>query len=167
MMAAIESALGVLNAKDIAFASERLVAIALGAEDYVTDMKTKRYKDAQELFFARSMILHAARAAKIDALDTVFSNLHDEEGFINEVKFIKKLGFDGKSIINPRQIEPVINIYEPTQDEIDDAIDVIDAIKEANEKNSGVINLNGKMVDRPIVLRAQRIIDLAKASRLI
>ncbi len=167
MMAAIESALGVLNAKDIAFSSKRLIAIALGAEDYVTDLKTKRYKDGVELMFARSMILHAARAAKLDALDTVFSNLNDEEGFRDEVMLIKKLGFDGKSIINPRQIEPIIEIFTPTKEEIEKAMEIMEAIKEAERHKSGVISLNGKMIDRPIVLRAERVIALAKASKVL
>ncbi|MGD1817814.1 MAG: citrate (pro-3S)-lyase subunit beta [Pleomorphochaeta sp.] len=167
MMAAIESALGVLNAKDIAFSSKRLIAIALGAEDYVTDLKTKRYKDGVELMFARSMILHAARAAKLDALDTVFSNLNDEEGFRDEVMLIKKLGFDGKSIINPRQIEPIIEIFTPTKEEIEKAMEIMEAIKEAERRKSGVISLNGKMIDRPIVLRAERVIALAKASKVL
>ena len=167
MMAAIESALGVLNAKDIAFSSKRLIAIALGAEDYVTDLKTKRYKDGVELMFARSMILHAARAAKLDALDTVFSSLNDEEGFRDEVMLIKKLGFDGKSIINPRQIEPIIEIFTPTKEEIEKAMEIMEAIKEAERRKSGVISLNGKMIDRPIVLRAERVIALAKASKVL
>ncbi|MGZ7283678.1 aldolase/citrate lyase family protein, partial [Streptococcus pyogenes] len=102
MMAAIESAEGVLNAREIAKASKRLIGIALGAEDYVTNMKTRRYPDGQELFFARSMILHAARAAGIAAIDTVYSDVNNTEGFQNEVRMIKQLGFDGKSVINPR-----------------------------------------------------------------
>ncbi|MGD1822538.1 MAG: aldolase/citrate lyase family protein [Pleomorphochaeta sp.] len=167
MMAAIESAIGVLNARDIAFSSKRLIAIALGAEDYVTDLKTKRYDDGVELMFARSMLLHAARAAKIDALDTVYSDLSNEEGFIREVKLIKKLGFDGKSIINPRQIEPIVEIFTPTQQEIEKALDIMDAIEEAHKRKSGVISLNGKMIDNPIVLRAERTIKLAKAARII
>ena len=104
MMAAIESANGVLNAAAIAKASDRLIGIALGAEDYVTDLKTTR-SDGIELLFARSMILNAARAAGIAALDTVYSDVNNEEGFFAEATIIKKLGFDGKSIINPRQIE--------------------------------------------------------------
>lgn len=115
MMAAIESAEGVLNAREIAKASKRLIGIALGAEDYVTNMKTRRYPDGQELFFARSMILHAARAAGIAAIDTVYSDVNNTEGFQNEVRMIKQLGFDGKSVINPRQIPLVNEIYTPTK----------------------------------------------------
>lgn len=164
MMAAIESALGIVNAYEIATASPRLVGIALGAEDYVTDLKTTRSPAGWELFAARSQIVIAARAAKIAALDTVYSDINDMEGFCEEVRFIKQLGFDGKSVINPRQIKPVIDIYTPTQDEVVKAERVIQAIKEAEEKGSGVISLNGKMVDKPVVERAVRILKLARES---
>ena len=163
MMAAIESADGVLNAKEIAFSSKRLTGIALGAEDYVTDLKTKRSPEGIELLFGRSMILLAARAAGIDAIDTVYSDVNNEAGFRAEVELIHQLGFDGKSIINPRQIKTVHEVYTPTQKDIDKALAVMDAIEEAHRKGSGVISLNGKMVDRPIVLRAQRTLDLARA----
>ncbi|HEP6063687.1 citrate (pro-3S)-lyase subunit beta [Streptococcus pyogenes] len=167
MMAAIESAEGVLNAREIAKASKRLIGIALGAEDYVTNMKTRRYPDGQELFFARSMILHAARAAGIAAIDTVYSDVNNTEGFQNEVRMIKQLGFDGKSVINPRQIPLVNEIYIPTEKEIDHAKQVIWAIREAESKGSGVISLNGKMVDKPIVERAERVIALATAAGVL
>ena len=167
MMAAIESAEGVLNARDIATASDRLIGIALGAEDYVTNMKTRRYPDGQELLFARSMILHAARAAGIAAIDTVFSDINDTDGFIAETTRIKQLGFDGKSVINPRQIPLVNGIYAPSKAEIQQAKEVIWSIREAESKGSGVISLNGKMVDKPIVERAERVIALAKAAKLI
>ncbi len=167
MMAAIESAEGVLNAPAIAKASKRLIGIALGAEDYVTDLKTSRSSDGIELLFARSMILQAARSAGISALDTVFSDVNDEEGLIAEAKHIKQLGFDGKSVINPRQIQPIIDIFTPTTKEIQKAKAVMEAIAEANRRGSGVVSLNGKMIDRPIVLRAERVISLAKAAKIL
>ena len=167
MMAAIESAEGVLNAPAIAKSSTRLIGIALGAEDYVTNMKTRRHPDGQELFFARSMILHAARAAGIAAIDTVYSDVDNTEGFEAEVRLIKQLGFDGKSVINPRQIPLVNNIYAPTETEIQNAKEVIWGIREAEAKGSGVISVNGKMVDKPIVERAERVIALALAAKLI
>jgi citrate lyase subunit beta/citryl-CoA lyase len=163
MMAAVESAAGVLNAKEIAFASKRLTGIALGAEDYVTDLKTSRSPEGIELYFGRSMILLAARAAGIDALDTVFSNVNDEEGLRRETTLIKQMGFDGKSVINPRQIKIIHEIFTPTEKEIENACAVIDAIREAEKKGSGVIALNGKMIDKPVVERAQRILDFAAA----
>lgn len=167
MMAAIESAEGVLNAREIAQASERLIGIALGAEDYVTNMKTHRYPNGQELFFARSFILHAARAAGIAAIDTVYSDVDNTQGFLTEVELIKQLGFDGKSVINPRQIPLVNSVYEPTEKEIQQAKEVIWGIREAEAKGSGVISVNGKMVDKPIVERAERVIALAIAAKLI
>ena len=167
MMAAIESAEGVLNAREIAKASKRLVGIALGAEDYVTNMKTQRYPDGQELSFARNMILHSARAAGIAAIDTVYSDVENVKGFQAEVRLIKQLGFDGKSVINPRQIPLVHALYEPTEKEIQAAKEVIWGIQEAEAKGSGVISVNGKMVDKPIVERAERVIALAKAAKLI
>lgn len=167
MMAAIESTEGVLNAPAIAKSSTRLIGIALGAEDYVTNMKTRRHPDYQELFFARSMILHAARAAGIAAIDTVYSDVDNTEGFEAEVRLIKQLGFDGKSVINPRQIPLVNTIYAPTEKEIQNAKEVIWGIREAEAKGSGVISVNGKMVDKPIVERAERVIALALAAKLI
>jgi len=167
LMAAIEGPLGVINAFEIASASKRLVGIALGAEDYVTNMKTRRSPEGVEILYARSAIVTAARAAGIYALDTVYSDINNEEGFVEEVKLIKQLGFDGKSVISPRQIAPVHKIYTPEQKEIDFAIRVIAAIKEAEEKGSGVISLDGKMVDKPIVDRAERVLAMAKASGIL
>lgn len=167
LMAAIESAKGVVNANEIANASERMIGIALSAEDYTTDMKTHRYPDGQELLYARNVILHAARAAGIAAFDTVFTNMDDEEGFYRETKLIHQLGFDGKSLVNPRQIEMVNKVYEPTKKEIEKAQNVIAAIEEARLKGSGVISMNGQMVDRPVVLRAQRVMSLAEAANLV
>lgn len=167
VMAAIESARGVLKALEIAESTDRMIGLALSAEDYTTDMKTHRYPDGAELEFARNMILHAARAAGIAAFDTVFTNMNDVEGFQRETEHIHQLGFDGKSLVNPRQVDWVNKVYEPTKKEIENALDVEAAIEEANAKGSGVISMNGQMVDRPVVLRAQRVLRLAKASGLI
>ncbi len=162
MMAAIESAKGVLHAYEIATSSPRLIGIALGAEDYVTDLRTTR-GDGTELFFARNMLLNAARAAGIDALDTVFSDVNDEEGFLKECKLIRQLGFDGKSVINPRQIPPLHAVFMPDEKALAKARAVMEAIAEAEERGSGVASLGGRMIDRPVVLRARFLIDLAEA----
>lgn len=113
------------------------------------------------------MILHAARAACIAALDTVYSDVNNEEGLIKETMLIKQLGFDGKSVINPRQIEPIIKVFTPTQEEIRKAQDIMEAIQLAHEKGSGVIALNGKMIDKPVVLRAERVLALARAAKVL
>lgn len=161
LMAAVESPLGIINAYAIATASERMIGIAIGAEDFVTSMKTNRSAEGVELIAARSQLVMAARAAGIAALDTVYSNLDNMEGFKEEVKLIKQLGFDGKSVINPRQIAVVHAIYRPTDAEVDEAMAVMRAIEEANSKGSGVISLNGKMIDKPIVERAERVLVMA------
>lgn len=167
IMAAIESTLGIVNAYAIATASPRMMGIALGAEDYSANLKTQRTPGGDELRLARETIVVAARAAGIDALDTVYSNLNDMETFRKEVEFIKTLGFDGKSIINPRQIEVVNDVFAPKEKEIEKSRTILAAIKEAEKRGSGVIAVNGKMVDRPVVLRAQRTIDLAIASGIL
>ena len=167
IMAALESTLGVVNAYAIATASKRMMGIALGAEDYCANLKTQRSPEGMELLMARQTIVVAARAAGIDALDTAYSNLNDMETFRKEVELIHQLGFDGKSIINPRQIEIINEVFTPTQKAIDKALAVIAAIKEAEKKGSGVIAVNCKIVDRPVVIRAQRVIDLALASGVI
>lgn len=164
MMAAIESANGVLNAYSIAHASKRLIGIALGAEDLVTDLHTRRSPGGLELSFARSMILMAARSAGISAIDTVFSDLNDMEGFRSEVEMIKQLGFDGKSIINPRQIETIVEIFSPTEKEIITALEIVDVMKEAAKTGKGVVSLHGKMVDKPIIERAKRVLETAKVT---
>ena len=163
LMAAIESAQAVVNAVSIAKSSPRLIGIALAAFDYLVDMQTER-GDGTELFYARCAVLHAARVAGIDAFDVVYSNVNDDEGFLKEVSLIKKLGYNGKSLINPRQIELLHNAYAPTASEVENAKKVVEAAEEGERKGLGVVSLNGKMIDAPIITRAQKIIELAKYS---
>ncbi|MCQ2273829.1 MAG: citrate (pro-3S)-lyase subunit beta [Bacteroidales bacterium] len=167
IMAAIESALGVINAYAIATASKRMMGIALGAEDYTASLKTPRTDAGTELLMARQTIVVASRAAGINCFDTVYSNLNDMDAFRREVEAIKALGFDGKSIINPRQIEVVNEVFAPKQKDIEKALRIKAAIKEAAAKGSGVISLNGKMVDKPVVIRAEHTIELAIASGIL
>ena len=163
IMAAIESAVGVINAVAIARSSERMIGIALAAFDYVMDMQTER-GDGTELFYARCAVLHAARAPGIDAFDVVYPNVNDDAGFLKEVDLIRKLGFNGKSLINPRQIELLHNAYAPTQDEVDYSHLVIKAAEEGERAGLGVISLNGKMIDGPIIDHARRVLERAQAS---
>ncbi|PZL89352.1 citrate (pro-3S)-lyase subunit beta [Pantoea sp. ARC270] len=163
LMAAIESAVGVINAVAIAKASPRLMGIALAAFDYVMDMQTER-GDGAELFYARCAVLHAARGAGIDAFDVVYADIDDEAGFLKEVELIKRLGFNGKSLINPRQIEIVHNAYAPTQEEVDYAERVIAAAEEGDRQGLGVVSLNGKMIDAPIINHARVVLDRKNAS---
>lgn len=166
MMAAIESPLGAFNAQSIATSSKRLIGIAIGGEDYVTNMKTNRSPEGVELLMARSMIVMAARAAGISALDTVYSDINNDEGFLNEAKLIKQLGFDGKSLIHPKQIELVHSIYTPTEKEIKKSLKIVAATEEALKNNLGVFTVDGKMIDNPIIERAKHVLALAKAAGL-
>ncbi|MDW6003898.1 citrate (pro-3S)-lyase subunit beta [Vibrio mangrovi] len=163
LLAAIESAQGINNAVEIAHSSSRLIGIALGAEDYVRDLRTNRSPEGTELLFARCSILQAARAAGIMAFDTVYSDANNEEGFLREAEHIKQLGFDGKSLINPRQIDLLHNVYAPTQKEVDYAYAVIEAAEEAEQQGLGVVSLNGKMVDSPIIERARWTLQRAES----
>ncbi len=163
LMAAVESASGVINAVAIATASKRMVGIALAGFDYVMDMQTER-GDGTELFYARCAVLHAARYAGIDAFDVVYGDVNNEEGFLKEVDLIKKLGFNGKSLVNPRQIDLLHNAYAPTEEEVEHSKRVIAAAEQAEREGLGVISLNGKMIDAPIVDHAVRILKKAQAS---
>ena len=164
MLAAIESPQGILAANEIAQASKRLIGIALGAEDYVRAMKTERSPEGIELLFARSTILHAARANGLMAFDTVYSDARNEEGFLREAALIKQMGFDGKSLINPAQIALIHNLFAPPQNGVDYAEKVIKAAEDAAKAGFGVVSLNGKMVDTPIIERSRLIVQRAQTS---
>ena len=163
MMAAIETAKGLRQAYEIATASPRMEALAIGGEDFLADLKTSRTRHGGELAVARGQLLLAARAAGVQVIDSVFSDIRDEEGFIAETTRIKEMGFDGKSVVNPRQIKLIYQIFAPAEKEIDLAERILEAYQEALAKNSGVISLNGKMIDTPVVLRAERTLAYAKA----
>jgi len=154
----IESALGVLNCVATARASDRLVALAFGAEDYTASMEIDRTKTGEELFSARTQVVWAAKAAGVQAIDSIFSDVNDMEALRAETMLVKRLGFTGKSLVNPRQIEVIHEVFRPTAEEIRHALEVMDAIKRAREMGTGVISLKGKMVDAPVVTRAARTI---------
>ncbi|EAT15652.1 CoA ester lyase [Desulfuromonas acetoxidans] len=163
----IESALGVINAIKIARCSSRVIALAFGAEDYTASMEIERTKGGEELFHARARVLWAAKAAGIQAIDTIFADVGDMDSFRHEVQLIKNLGFTGKSLVNPRQIAVVHEVFAPKQGEIDYALQVIEAIIRAREMGTGVISLDGKMVDAPVVKRAARMIKTAVSQGLL
>lgn len=159
----IESALGVINAVDTARASERIIALAFGAEDYTASLEIERTRGGEELFHARTRVVWAAKAAGVQALDTIFSDVNDEEGLRRETALARTLGFTGKSLVNPRQIEVVHEAFAPKPEEIDYALEVIEAIRKAREMGTGVISLRGRMVDAPVVKRAARVLRTARA----
>ena len=132
--------------------------------DYRADLRTGKSKPAVELAFARQSILLAAREAGIRCVDTVFSDVKDPEGFVEEVTYIKALGFDGKSCIHPSQIKLAHQVFTPDEKEIAHSVKVLNSYANALKNNLGVIAVDGKMIDGPIVVRAQRIVDKARAA---
>jgi citrate lyase subunit beta/citryl-CoA lyase len=163
----IESAQGVLNCVGTALASKRIVALAFGAEDFTASMEIDRTKTGEELFSARTRIVWAAKAAGIQVIDTIFPDVNDMEALKAETILIKRLGFTGKSLVNPRQIEVIHEVFRPSQVEIAHALEVMDAIKRAREMGTGVISLKGRMVDAPVVARAARVLKTAKAFGMV
>ncbi len=167
ILPSIETAMGVINAVFTARASNRLIGLAFGAEDYTATMEINRTKTGEELFNARMNVLWAAKAAGIQALDSIFADVNDMDALRAETELIKKLGFTGKSLINPRQIDVVHEVFAPKQAEVDYALQVMDAIKRAREMGTGVISLKGKMIDRPVVVRAARVLSTARAHGMV
>jgi citrate lyase subunit beta/citryl-CoA lyase len=161
LMPIIESALGVLKAFEIASAAKNIVSLAIGLEDYTADIGTKRTNEGSESFFARSMIVTAARATGIQPIDSVFSDVSDMEALKQNVLKSKALGFDGMGCIHPRQIEVIHNYFAPDEAEIERAKKIVNAFYIAEEKGLGVVSLGSKMIDAPVVKRAQKSIDLA------
>lgn len=160
LMPIIESALGVLKALEIA-QSENVVAVAIGLEDYTADLGTRRTQEGIESFFARSMVVNACKAAGIQAIDSVFSDVGDMEALKETVIRSKALGFDGMGCIHPRQIRVIHENYAPDTAEIEKAKKIVNAFIEATAKGLGVVSLGTKMIDPPVVKRAQKLIDLA------
>ena len=167
ILPSIETAEGVLNAPKTARASSRLIGLAFGAEDYTATMEINRTKTGEELFNARMNVLWGAKAAGIQAIDTIFADVNDMESLRRETELIKKLGFTGKCMINPRQIDVIHDVFAPKQEEVDYALEVIEAIKRAREMGTGVISLKGKMIDRPVVVRAARVLNTARAHGMV
>ena len=167
IMAALESAKGVLNALDICKASDRLFGIALSGGDDTKELQTHITGTGVELMGARQHMIIAARAAGVQCFDTVYTDLDDMEGFIKDVETIHLMGFDGKSIINPRQIAPVHKIYTPSQKEIIFAQKVVKEIDEKKALGIGVFTVDGKMIDIAFYDGAKRTIELAKASGVL
>ena len=163
LMPLIETAMGVENAFQIASASKRVKALFLGAEDLTADLQCKRTKEGREIEYARTRLVVAARAAGVDVYDTPFTDVNDDEGILTDANVAKALGFTGKASISPRHVDVINAVFSPTQKEIDYAYEVMEAIALAKRQGKGAIALHGKMIDAPIVARAQRTIDMAKA----
>lgn len=164
LMPIIESAKGVLNVEKIVEAP-RVVALGLGGEDLVADIGAKRTKHGKELEYISSKIILACAANKIQAIDTVFTDVNDTEGLYEATLRAIEIGFQGKSVIHPSQIEHVHRAFSPSQEEIDRAKRIVKAYKDAKKKGLGVISVDGRMVDLPVVRRSEKILKWAEASQ--
>ena len=163
LMPLIETAMGVENAFAIASATKRVQALFLGAEDLTADLQCKRTKEGREIEYARTRLVVAARAAGVAVYDTPFTDVNDDEGIWKDAQLAKALGFTGKASISPRHVEVINSVFSPTQKEVDYAYEVMDAIELAKSQGKGAIALHGKMIDAPIVARAQQTIAMAQA----
>jgi citrate lyase subunit beta/citryl-CoA lyase len=165
ILAAVESARGLLNALSIADASPRIVGLMFGAEDYALDLGlgARREKEAAELLYARSTIVNAAAAANVLSIDGVFPNLDDEKGLLEDVRQARRLGFTSKSTFNPRQIDVINEIFSPQPDEIEYARKIAEGFRAAEARGDASVAVGGQLVDKPIVLRALKILEFVDA----
>ncbi|HDP98648.1 MAG TPA: citrate lyase ACP [bacterium] len=161
LMPIVESALGAIRAYEIASASPNVVALTIGLEDYTADIGTQRTLEGKESFWARSQVINAARAAGVQPIDTVFSDVQDMQGLRDSVLEAKALGFDGKGCIHPRQIPVIHDAFAPDETEIEKAKKIVLAFEKAEAQGLGVVSLGSKMIDPPVVKRALRTIKLA------
>lgn len=163
LMPIIESAMGVMKALEIAQAADNIAAMAIGLEDYTADIGAARTAEGHESFFARSQVLNACKAAGIQAIDSVFSDVSDMDALAQTALRSKAMGFDGMGCIHPRQINVIETCFAPADSEIEWAVKVVNAFEEARAKGLGVVSVGAKMIDAPVVKRAQRCLDMAIA----
>ncbi|HSB72730.1 MAG TPA: aldolase/citrate lyase family protein [Candidatus Methylomirabilis sp.] len=167
LMPIIESALGCFNALAIATASPNVVALTIGLEDYTADLGAQRTPEGRESFWARQVVVNAARAAGVTPIDTVFSDFADMEGLRQACLEAKGLGFEGKGCIHPRQVPVVHEAFAPSSEEVEKAKRVVLAFEDAERRGLGVVALGSKMVDAPVVRRALRTVQMAEALALV
>jgi citrate lyase subunit beta/citryl-CoA lyase len=161
LMPILESALGIEKCFEIATAAESVVAMAIGLEDYTADIGVERTEEGTESFYARTRMVNACRAAGIQAIDSVYSDVENEEGLRETVSRSRGLGFDGMGCIHPRQIRVIRDAYRPSARELEKAAAIVTAYEQAAKTGSGVVSLGSKMIDAPVVRRARRTIELA------
>jgi citrate lyase subunit beta/citryl-CoA lyase len=167
LMPILESAMGVENACEIAAATDTVVALTIGLEDYTADIGVQRTKQGDETLYARQRLVNAARAAGLQAIDSVFGDVGDMEGLKAWAVRSKAMGYEGMGCIHPRQIRPIHDAYAPTPQEIEKALKIVAAFEDAAAKGKSVVSLGSRMIDPPVVLRAQRLVRRATRMGLI
>lgn len=167
LMPIVESALGAIRAYEIATVSKSICALTIGLEDYTADIGTQRTDEGRESFWARCQVVNAARAAGVQPIDTVYSDVSNMEGLRASVLEAKGLGFDGKGCIHPRQIQVIHEAFAPAPAELEKAQKIVAAFEEAQAKGLGAVSLGSKMIDPPVVKRAVRVVELARAMGIV
>ncbi|UCC75149.1 MAG: citrate lyase ACP [Gemmatimonadota bacterium] len=167
LMPILESALGIENAFAVARAAETVVALTIGLEDYTADLGVVKTKEGDESLYARTRLVNAARGAGIQAIDSVYGDVGDTEGLTAWARRSRALGFEGMGCIHPRQIQPIHDAFAPSSEEIEKALRIVSAFDEAQAAGLGVVRLGTKMIDPPVVLRAQRLVKNARRMGLI
>ncbi len=161
IIAWIESASAIVNVNSIASASDRMLGIAFGGEDFTNDMGIQRSETGIEILYPRSVVAVAAKAACITAIDTPYVNFRDNDGLEQEIKSVLPLGFKAKFAIHPGQLQSINNLFSPSEEAIEYAKKVIEVFEEAERNGSGATSLDGKMIDVPVVKRARNLLELA------
>jgi citrate lyase subunit beta/citryl-CoA lyase len=167
LMPIVESALGAIKAYEIAKASANVCALTIGLEDYTADVHAQRTNEGRESFWARCQVVNAARAAGVQPIDTVFSDVSDMEALRASVVEAKGLGFDGKGCIHPRQIRVIHEAFAPTEADLEKASRIVAAFAEAESRGLAAVSLGSKMIDPPVVKRAQHVVKLARAMGML
>jgi citrate lyase subunit beta/citryl-CoA lyase len=167
LMPILESALGIENAYAIAAATDTVVAVTIGLEDYTADLGVVKTADGTESLYARMRLVNAARAAGVQAIDSVYGDVGDMDGLLAWGERSRAMGFDGMGCIHPRQIGPIHEAFAPSAAEIEKALKIVAAFEEAGAKGLSVVSLGTRMIDPPVVLRAQHIVALARQTGLL
>ncbi len=168
LLVAIESPKGLLNAPAIAACSPRVIGLMFGAEDFGREigLPTSREAEARDMIYARSAMVVAAASAHVQSVDGVWVDLKDTEGLWGFARQSRRLGFSGMSLIHPSQIDPINSVFSPTPEEIDYSKQVVKAYEEAVARGDGSISFGGQLIDRPIVERARRTLEMARMLNL-
>ena len=162
IQAMLETARAIINVNSIAASSPRLVGLTLGGQDLAADLGIRATKEGYELIYAKSAVIIAAKAFGLQAFDTVFTDVNDPEGLRTQTELSFALGFSGKAAIHPSQVSIINSVYTPDPKELAKAIKIVTAAREAEQKGQGVIAVDGRMVDAPVVSQALRILELAR-----
>jgi citrate lyase subunit beta/citryl-CoA lyase len=167
LMPILESALGIEHAFGIARASQRVAALTLGLEDYTADLGVVKTRDGDESLYARMRVVNAARAAGVQAIDSVYGDVDDEEGLTAWARRSRAMGFEGMGCVHPRQVPVVHRGYAPSAEEIARALRIVAAFHDAEAKGLGVVSLGSKMIDPPVVERARKLVERARAQGVV